>query len=104
MRLLTLNDTTNYILSCCYVVLNENVKASVLMSSVVTCRQLKSLSLWSVNFTYEDLKVLLDSLPQLVTMEMRNCEYEGGDIDASVNVSCGIHTSVKNSKTSIQNS
>ena len=102
--LLTLNDTRNYILSCCYVVLNENVKASVLMSSVVTCLQLKSLSLESVNFAQEDLKVLLDNLPQLVTMEMRNCEYEGGAIDASVNVSCGIHTSVKNRKTSIQNS
>ena len=76
----------------------------MLMSSVVTCHQLKSLSLSWVNFTHEDLKVLLDSLPQLVTMEMRNCEYEGGAIDASVNVSCGIHTSVKNSKTSIQNS
>ena len=74
------------------------------MSSVVTCRQLKSLNLWSVNFTHEDLKVLLDNLPQLVTMEMWQCDYEGGDIDASVNVSCGIHTSVKNSKTSIQNS
>ena len=102
MRLLTLNDTTNYILSRCYV--DENVKASVLMSSVVTCHQLKYLSLKRVNFTHEDLKVLLDSLPQLVTMEMRNCEYEGGDIVASVNVSCGIHTSVKNSKTSIINS
>ena len=67
----------------------------MLMSSVVTCHQLKSLSLKSVNFTHEDLKVLLDNLPQLVTMEMEQCEYEGGDIDASVNVSCGIHTSVK---------
>ena len=76
----------------------------MLMSSVVTCRQLKSLSLESVNFTHEDLKVLLDNLPQLVTMEMRNCDYEGDDTDASVNVSCGIHTSVKNRKTSIQNS
>ena len=104
MKLLTLNDTTNYILSCCYVVLKQKVKASVLMSSVVTCRQLKSLSLMSVNFTHEDLKVLLDNLPQLVTMEMRNFDYEGDDTDASVNVSCGIHTSVKNSKTSIQNS
>ena len=75
----------------------------MLMSSLVTCHQLKSLSLKRVNFTHEDLNVLLDNLPQLVTMEMRNCEYEGGDIDASVNVSCGIHTSVKNSKTSIQN-
>ena len=80
------------------------MKASELMSSVVTCRQLKSLSLEKVNFTHEDLKVLLDKLPQLVTMEMTLCEYEGGDIDASVNVSCGIHTSVKNSKTSMQNS
>ena len=102
MRLLTLNDTTNYILSCCYV--DENVKASVLMSSVVSCRQLKALSLESVNFTHEDLKVLLDNLPQLVTMEMIKCDYEGDDTDASVNVSCGIHTSVKNRKTSIQNS
>ena len=76
----------------------------MLMSSVVTCRQLKSLSLMSVNFTHEDLKVLLDNLSQLVTMEMMFCEYKGGDIDASVNVSCGIHTSVKNSKTSLQNS
>ena len=104
MELLTLNDTTNYILSCCYVVPNENVKASVLMSSVVTCRQLKSLSLERVNFTHEDLKVLLDNLSQLVTMEMKHCKYEGGAIDTSVNVSCGIHTSVKYSKTSIQNS
>ena len=103
MKLLTLNDTTNYILSCCYVAF-ENLKKSELMSSVVTCRQLKSLNLKRVNFTHEDLKVLLDNLPQLVTMEMKECEYEGGDIDASVNVSCGIHTSVKNSKTSIQNS
>ena len=70
----------------------------MLMSSVVTCRQLKSLSLERVNFTHEDLKVLLDNLLQLVTMKMEACEYEGGDIDASVNVSCGIHTSVKNSK------
>ena len=76
----------------------------MLMSSVVTCHQLKSLSLWRVNFTHEELKVLLDNLPQLVTMEMKECDYEGDDIDASVNVSCGIHTSVKNSKTSIQNS
>ena len=75
----------------------------MLMSSVVTCHQLKSLSLGNVNFTHEDLKVLLDNLPQLVTMEMEQCEYEGGAIDASVNVSCGIHTSVKNRKTSIQN-
>ena len=102
MKLLTLNDTANYILSCCYVDAAK-VKASVIMSSVVTCHQLKSLSL-TVNFAHEDLKVLLDNLPQLVTMEMRRCYYEGGDIDASVNVSCGIHTSVKNSKTSIQNS
>ena len=80
------------------------MKASELMSSVVTCRQLKSLSLEKVNFTHEDLKVLLDKLPQLVTMEMTLCDYEGDDTDASVNVSCGIHTSVKNSKTSIQNS
>ena len=80
------------------------MKASELMSSVVTCRQLKSLSLESVNFTHDDLNVLLDNLPQLVTMEMKKCEYEGGDIDASVNVSCGIHTSVNNSKTSIQSS
>ena len=101
MRLLTLNDTTNYILSCCYV---DDEKASELMSSVVTCHQLKSLSLVWVNFTHEDLQVLLDNLPQLVTMEMKDCDYEGGDIDTSVNVSCGIHTSVKNSKTSIQNS
>ena len=28
-------------------------------------------------------------------MEMRLCEYEHGDINASVNVSFGIHTSVK---------
>ena len=97
MRLLNLNDTTNYIFSCCYIV-NE------LMSSVVTCHQLKSLSLGRVNFTHEDLQVLLDNLPQLVTMEMKHCKYEGGAIDTSVNVSCGIHTSVKNSKTSIQNS
>ena len=76
----------------------------MLMSSVVTCHQLKSLSLGNVNFAQEDLKVLLDNLPQLVTMEIEECEYEGGAIDASVNVSCGIHTSVKNSKTSIQNS
>ena len=76
----------------------------MLMSSVVTCLQLKSLSLESVNFAQEDLKVLLDNLPQLVTIEMTLCEYEGGAIDAIVNVSCGIHTSVKNSKTSIQNS
>ena len=76
----------------------------MLKSPVVTCRQLKSLSLVSVNFTHDDLKVLLDNLSQLVTMEITECEYEGGDIDASVNVSCGIHTSVKNSKTSIQNS
>ena len=76
----------------------------MLMSSVVTCRQLKSLSRKSVNFTHENLKVLLDNLPQLVTMEMKKCDYEGSAIDASVNVSCGIHTSVKNSKTSIQNS
>ena len=106
MKLLTLNDTTNYILSCYYVALykdDENVKASVLMSSVVTCHQLKSLSLKRVNFTHKDLKDLLDNLSQLVTMEMIKCEYEGGAIDASVNVSCGIHTSVKNSKTSIQN-
>ena len=103
MRLLTLNDTTNYILSCCYVD-DEKVQASEIMSSVVTCRQLISLSLESVNFTHNDLKVLLDNLPQLVTMEMEECDYEGGDIDASVNVSCGIHTSVKNSKTSIKNS
>ena len=75
----------------------------MLISSVVTCCQLKSLSLESVNFAQEDLKVLLDNLPQLVTMEMTLCEYEGGAIDASVNVSCGIHTSVKNNKTSIQN-
>ena len=75
----------------------------MLMNSVVTCRQLKSLSLESVYFTHEDLKVLLDNLPQLVTMEMRLCNYEGDHIDTSVNVSCGIHTSVKNSKTSIQN-
>ena len=68
----------------------------MLKSSVVTCRQLKSLSLGSVNFTHEDLQILLDNLPQLVTMEMKECEYEGRDIDASVNVSCGIHTSVKN--------
>ena len=67
----------------------------MLKSSVVTCRQLKSLSLMGVNFTHEDLKVLLDKLPQLVTMEMVECEYEGGDSDASVNVSCGIHKSVK---------
>ena len=60
------------------------------MSSVVTCHQLKSLSLGSVNFTHKDLKVLLDNLPQLVTMEMEECEYGGGDISASVNVSCGI--------------
>ena len=79
----------------------QKVKANVLMSSVFTCHQLKSLSLVNVNFTHEDLKVLLDNLSQLVTMEMRRCYYEGGDIDASVNVSCGIHTSVKNSKTSI---
>ena len=110
MKLLTLNDTTNYILSCCYVDLDvdldddEKVKASVLMSSVDTCHQLKSLSLKSVNFTHDNLKDLLDNLPQLVTMEMEWCDYEGGDIDASVNVSCGIHTSIKNSKTSIQNS
>ena len=65
------------------------------MSSVVTCHQLKFLSLESINFTHEDTKVLLDNLPQLVTMEMRQCEYEGGDFDASVNVSCGIHTSVR---------
>ena len=120
MKLLTLNDTTNYILSRCYVVYDETVKASVLMSSVVTCYQLKSLSLVRVKFTHEDLKDLLDNLPQLVTMEMKECEYDkmrqwnwifgdtddykGDDIDASVNVSCGIHTSVKNSKTSIQNS
>ena len=71
------------------------MKASVLMSSVVTCRQLQSLSLKRVNFTHDDLQVLLDNLPQLVTMEMKECEYEGGAIDASVNVSCGIHTSVK---------
>ena len=77
-------------------VVHLKVKASVLLSSVVTCRQLKSLSLESVNFTHEDLKVLLDNLPQLVTMEMGECEYEDGDIDASVNVSCGIDTSVKN--------
>ena len=89
---------------CYYVVLNQKMKASEIMSSVVTCCQLKSLSLKSVNFTHEDLKVLLDNLSQLVTMEMRQCEWIGGDIDASVNVSCGIHTSVKNSKTSIQNS
>ena len=95
MKLLTLNDTTNYILSCFYVVLKQKVKASVLMSSVVTCRHLKSLSLGNVNFTHEDLNVLLDNLPQLVTMEMKFCDYEGGDIDASVNVSCGIHTRVK---------
>ena len=76
----------------------------MLKSSVVTCHQLKSLSLDSVNFTHEDLKVLLDKLPQLVTMEMIKCEYQGDDSDAVVNVSCGIHTSVKNSKTSIQNS
>ena len=101
MNLLTLNDTTNYILSCCYVD-DEKVQASEIMSSVVTCRQLKSLSLESVKFTHDDLKVLLDNLPQLVTMEMEICDYEGGAIDASVNVSCGIHTSVKNSKTSIQ--
>ena len=80
------------------------MKASVLMSSVFTCHQLKSLSLLRVNFTHDDLKVLLDNLPQLVTMEMKECYYEDGAIDASVNVSCGIHTSVKNSKTSIQNS
>ena len=69
----------------------------MLMSSVVTCRQLKSLSLQSVNFKqrHKDLKVLLDKLPQLITMEMRLCEYEHGDINASVNVSFGIHTSVK---------
>ena len=103
MRLLTLNDTTNYILSCCYVVLNENVKASEIMSSVVTCHQLKSLSLESVNFTHKDLKVLLDNLSQLVTMEMIGCDYEGGAMDASVNVSCGMNTSVKNNKTSLQN-
>ena len=103
MKLLTLNDTTNYILSCCYVD-DEKVQASEIMSSVVTCRQLKSLSLESVNFTHEDLKVLLDNLPLLVTMEMRQCEFEGGDIDASGNVSCGMNTSVKNSKTSILNS
>ena len=103
MKLLTSNDTTNYILSCCYVD-DEKVQASEIMSSVVTCRQLKSLSLESVNFTHEDFKLLLDNLPQLVTLEMEACDYEGGDIDASVNVSCGIYTSVKNSKTSIQNS
>ena len=78
----------------------------MLLSSVVTCHQLKSLSLSRVNFTREDLMVLLDNLPQLVTMEMEwcemmFCEWEGGDIDASVDVSCGIQTSVKNSKTSI---
>ena len=78
------------------------MKANELMSSVVTCRQLKSLSRGSVNFTHEDLQVLLDNLSQLVTMEMKHCKYEDGDIDASVNVSCGIHTNVKNSKTSIQ--
>ena len=82
------------------------MKASELMSSEFTFHQLKSLSLLSVDFTHKDLKVLLDkdNLPQLVTMEMKECDYEGGDIDASVNVSCGIHTSVKNSKTSLQNS
>ena len=63
------------------------------MSLVVTCHQLKSLNLVKVNFIHGDIKVLLDNLPQLVTMEMRGCEYEGGDID--VNVSCGIDTSVK---------
>ena len=63
----------------------------MLMSSVFICCPLKSLSLWSVNFTHEDLEVLLDNLPQLVTMEMHFCTYEGSDIDASVNVSCGIH-------------
>ena len=73
------------------------------MSFVVTCRQLKSLSLESVTFTHKDLKVLLESLPQLITMEMKGCDYEGGDIDI-VNVSCAIDTSVKNSKTSTQNS
>ena len=100
MKLLTLNDTTNYILSCCYVD-RQYVEASVLMSSVVTCHQLKSLSLQGVNFTHEDLKVLLDNLPQLVTMVIMLCCYESGAFDAIVNVSYGIHTSVKNSKTSI---
>ena len=101
MRLLTLNDTTN--LSGCYID-DQKVKASVQMSSVVTCRQLKSLSLGYGDITHEDLKVLLDNLPQLVSIEMKHCKYEGGAIDTSVNVSCGIHTSVKNSKSSIQNS
>ena len=101
MKLLTLNDTTNYILSRCYVG-RVKVEASVLMSSVVTCRLLKSLCLEWVNFAHEDLKVLLDNLSQLVTMQMKFCDYEGGTIDAIVNVSCGRHTSVKNSKTSIQ--
>ena len=66
---------------------------SELMSSVATCQQLKSLSLAGVSFIHEDIKVLLDNLPHLVTMEMVQCKYEGGDID--VNVSCGIDTSVK---------
>ena len=77
------------------------MKASELISSVVTCRQLKSLSLGKVNFSHEDLKVLLDNLTKLVTMEMRACEYEGGAIDDIVNVSCGIDTSVMFSKISI---
>ena len=70
---------------------------SELMSLVATCHQLKSLSLesYSDSFIHEDIKVLLDNLPQLVTMEMMDCYYEDGDIDASVNVSCGIDTSVK---------
>ena len=70
------------------------VKASVLMNSVVSCHQLKSLCLESVNFTHEDLNVLLDNLPKLVTIKLEECDYEGGDINTSVIVSCEIDTSV----------